>query len=153
MLFLRWEGVQDAWGRAALHWAAQRGHERTVALLIVRDAIVDAKSFPTMKHAGKTAADLAAESGHFGIAAFLAELTVMQKLDKDDQESCHGINPGMEWLNDVTLKVRWSRERGPASFTSYMDMGRHTLQMMTTFQTWDRGAHCFPTSKLSCCTA
>jgi calmodulin-binding transcription activator len=78
--------LQDAWGMTPLHWAAMRGHERTVALLIVRDASVDVLSLPTQKRSGRTAADLASQNGHPGMAAYLAELTVMEHLEKQDKK-------------------------------------------------------------------
>jgi hypothetical protein len=71
-----------------------RGHERTVALLIVRNVNVDMLSFPTLKQAGRTAADMASQNGHWGMAAYLAELTVMQHMDKHDQQFAHDVLSG-----------------------------------------------------------
>jgi ankyrin repeat protein len=86
--------LQDAWGQTALHWAAMRGHERTVALLLLRNADAVLTSFSTAKRPGRSSADLAAENGHAGIAAYVAEVLIMQRLAKLDQRSTSEVMSG-----------------------------------------------------------
>ena len=75
--------VQDAWGLTALHWAASRGHEACVAALLAKGSDPTCTSHtPTGDPPGKTAADMASTAGHSGIAAFLAEASLMQALCK-----------------------------------------------------------------------
>ena len=70
--------LQDSCWYTPLHWAAARGKLLTVALLAARNADVDATSQNRPPQLGKTAADLAAENGYLGVAAFLGELQLQQ---------------------------------------------------------------------------
>lgn len=70
-----------------MHWAAARGKLLTVALLAAREADVDAIAEPPEINASKTASDLAAENGHLGMAAFLAELQLQQGILKLSKET------------------------------------------------------------------
>eukprot|EP01018_Ginkgo_biloba_P003802 Gb_04014 [translate_table: standard] len=72
---------RDAHGWTALHWAAHYGREKTVAALIAVGASAGAVTDPTPKYpAGRTAADIAAASGHGGIAGYLAEASLTSHL-------------------------------------------------------------------------
>jgi len=72
---------RDAHGWTALHWAANYGREKTVAALIAADASAGAVTDPTPKFpSGRTAADIAAASGHGGIAGYLAEASLTSHL-------------------------------------------------------------------------
>uniref|UniRef100_A0A7N0ZUA1 CG-1 domain-containing protein n=1 Tax=Kalanchoe fedtschenkoi TaxID=63787 RepID=A0A7N0ZUA1_KALFE len=79
---------RDVNGWTALHWAASCGRERTVASLISLGAAAGALTDPTPKYtSGRTAADLAAQNGHKGIAGYLAEAALaahLQSLDLKD---------------------------------------------------------------------
>ncbi|KAK9820359.1 hypothetical protein WJX72_009412 [[Myrmecia] bisecta] len=74
--------LKDAWGYQPLHWAAARGQEATVAMLVARNAQPTAMTFPTESQPALTAADLASQNGHSGIAAYLAEVALNQSLQK-----------------------------------------------------------------------
>lgn len=63
----------DAAGLTPLHWAAARGHEAAVGELLTRGADPTRLSPATPSAPAKLPADLAADNGHPGMAAFLAE--------------------------------------------------------------------------------
>lgn len=67
--------MQDPDGSTALHGAASRGKMRCLAMLVAWGA-----SCQVLNSAGKLAADLAAERGYPGIAAFLAQAYLRQAL-------------------------------------------------------------------------
>ncbi|CAM0902506.1 unnamed protein product [Alopecurus aequalis] len=72
---------RDPCGWTALHWAASCGRERTVGTLIANEAASGALTDPTPQFpSGRTAADLASENGHKGIAGFLAESSLTSHL-------------------------------------------------------------------------
>ncbi|KAH9318327.1 hypothetical protein KI387_020096, partial [Taxus chinensis] len=72
---------RDAHGWTALHWAACYGREKTVAALIAVGASPGAVTDPTPEYpSGRTAADIAAASGHGGIAGYLAEASLTSHL-------------------------------------------------------------------------
>lgn len=72
---------RDAHGWTALHWAACYGREKTVAALIAAGASAGAVTDPTPKFpSGRTAAGIAADSGHGGIAGYLAEASLTSHL-------------------------------------------------------------------------
>uniref|UniRef100_A0A0D9X1N1 CG-1 domain-containing protein n=1 Tax=Leersia perrieri TaxID=77586 RepID=A0A0D9X1N1_9ORYZ len=89
---------RDARGWTALHWAASCGRERTVGALIASGAESGLLTDPTPQFpSGRTAADLASENGHKGIAGFLAEsaltshlraLTLRESKDGNAKEIC-----------------------------------------------------------------
>uniref|UniRef100_A0A0E0LNI8 CG-1 domain-containing protein n=1 Tax=Oryza punctata TaxID=4537 RepID=A0A0E0LNI8_ORYPU len=89
---------RDARGWTALHWAASCGRELTVGALIANGAESGLLTDPTPQFpAGRTAADLASENGHKGIAGFLAEsaltshlsaLTLKESKDGNVKEIC-----------------------------------------------------------------
>ncbi|TVU37808.1 hypothetical protein EJB05_11144 [Eragrostis curvula] len=72
---------RDIRGWTALHWAASCGRESTVCALIANGAASGALTDPTQQFpSGRTAADLASENGHKGIAGFLAESALTSHL-------------------------------------------------------------------------
>lgn len=72
---------RDAHGWTALHWASHYGREKTVAALLAAGASAGAVTDPTPKFpSGRTAADIAASSGHGGIAGYLAEASLTSHL-------------------------------------------------------------------------
>ncbi|OEL22907.1 Calmodulin-binding transcription activator 1 [Dichanthelium oligosanthes] len=72
---------RDIRGWTALHWAASCGRERTVCALIANGAAAGYLTDPTQQFpSGRTAADLASENGHKGIAGFLAESALTSHL-------------------------------------------------------------------------
>ncbi|KAF0908032.1 hypothetical protein E2562_022890, partial [Oryza meyeriana var. granulata] len=89
---------RDARGWTALHWAASCGRERTVGALIATGAAPGLLTDPTPQFpSGRTAADLASENGHKGIAGYLAEsaltshllaLTLKESKDGNAKEIC-----------------------------------------------------------------
>ncbi|MCO5612681.1 hypothetical protein L7F22_066950 [Adiantum nelumboides] len=69
--------TRDGRGWTALHWAAFCGREKVIALLLAADASPGALTDPTPSDStGRTASDLAASSGHDGIAGYLGEAIV-----------------------------------------------------------------------------
>ena len=64
--------------RTALHWAAAKGHEDTVATLLASGANIRAAA--RWGAGGYTAADLAAALGHGGIAAYISETSLAASL-------------------------------------------------------------------------
>jgi hypothetical protein len=60
----------DRRNRTALHWAAAKGHEDTVATLLASGANI--RAMARWGAGGYTAADLAAALGHGGIAAYIS---------------------------------------------------------------------------------
>ena len=64
--------------RTALHWAAAKGHEDTVATLLASGANIRATA--RWGAGGYTAADLAAANGHGGIAAYISETSLAASL-------------------------------------------------------------------------
>ncbi|KAJ1291949.1 hypothetical protein BS78_02G355400 [Paspalum vaginatum] len=84
---------RDIRGWTALHWAASCGRERTVGALIANGAASGALTDPTQQFpSGRTAADLASESGHKGIAGFLAESALTSHLSALTLKESQGGN-------------------------------------------------------------
>ncbi|KAK8643472.1 hypothetical protein V6N13_012771 [Hibiscus sabdariffa] len=72
---------RDINGWTALHWAARFGREKTVAALIASGASAGAVTDPTSQDpSGKTAASIAALSGHKGLAGYLSEVALTSHL-------------------------------------------------------------------------
>ena len=70
--------LQDAWGRTALHWATAYACEASVVLLLVRGARAAPLSHGTEAQPPLAPGDMAAAAGHVGLAAFLAEHSLVQ---------------------------------------------------------------------------
>ena len=75
-------GFQDKSGLTALHWAASRGREACVAALLAKGADPTCLSHTFDSNLGCTAADMASSAGHTGIAAVLAEASLVHALSK-----------------------------------------------------------------------
>ncbi|CAM6129352.1 unnamed protein product [Calypogeia fissa] len=72
---------RDHAGWTALHWAAKYGREKMVVALLEAGAAPVLGSDPTKAcPRGQTAADLASAGGHGGIAGFLAEKSLTERL-------------------------------------------------------------------------
>ncbi|XP_039012454.1 calmodulin-binding transcription activator 4-like isoform X2 [Hibiscus syriacus] len=72
---------RDINGWTALHWAARFGREKMVAALIASGASAGAVTDPTSQDpSGKTAATIAASSGHKGLAGYLSEVALTSHL-------------------------------------------------------------------------
>ncbi|KAL4348017.1 hypothetical protein GQ457_17G014180 [Hibiscus cannabinus] len=72
---------RDINGWTALHWAARFGREKMVAALIASGASSGAVTDPTSQDlTGKTAASIAASSGHRGLAGYLSEVALTSHL-------------------------------------------------------------------------
>ncbi|GMN51428.1 hypothetical protein TIFTF001_020577 [Ficus carica] len=72
---------RDARGRTGLHWASYFGREETVIALVRLGTIPGAVDDPTpARPGGQTAADLASNRGHKGIAGYLAEAYLTSQL-------------------------------------------------------------------------
>ncbi|KAL0048855.1 hypothetical protein WJX82_001004 [Trebouxia sp. C0006] len=74
--------LQDKSGLTALHWAASRGREACVAALLAKGADPTCQSHTCDGNLGCTAAEMASSAGHIGIAAVLAEISLVQALSK-----------------------------------------------------------------------
>lgn len=74
--------LQDKSGLTALHWAASRGHEACVAALLAKGADPTCLSHTCDSNLGCTAADMASSAGHPGIAAVLAEASLLHALSR-----------------------------------------------------------------------
>ncbi|KAA8528958.1 hypothetical protein F0562_033554 [Nyssa sinensis] len=72
---------RDINGWTALHWAARFGREKMVAALIASGASAGAVTDPNSQDlTGKTAAFIAATSGHKGLAGYLSEVALTSHL-------------------------------------------------------------------------
>ncbi|CAO2034773.1 unnamed protein product [Urochloa humidicola] len=72
---------RDSNGWTALHWAAYFGREKMVAALLAAGASATAVTDPTAQDpVGKTAAFLASERGHTGLAGYLSEVSLTSYL-------------------------------------------------------------------------
>ncbi|XVE85354.1 hypothetical protein DITRI_Ditri17bG0084200 [Diplodiscus trichospermus] len=72
---------RDINGWTALHWAARFGREKMVAALMASGASAGAVADPTSQDpSGKTAASIAASSGHKGLAGYLSEIALTSHL-------------------------------------------------------------------------
>ncbi|XP_027921884.1 calmodulin-binding transcription activator 2-like isoform X3 [Vigna unguiculata] len=72
---------RDNRGRTGLHWASYFGREETVIALVKLGAAPGAVEDPTSAlPPGQTAADLASSRGHKGIAGYLAEADLINRL-------------------------------------------------------------------------
>ncbi|GJN27835.1 hypothetical protein PR202_gb15889 [Eleusine coracana subsp. coracana] len=72
---------RDSNGWTALHWAAYFGREKMVATLLAAGASATAVTDPTAQDpVGKTAAFLASERGHMGLAGYLSEVSLTSHL-------------------------------------------------------------------------
>ncbi|DBA68383.1 TPA: hypothetical protein ACH3X2_013687 [Trebouxia sp. C0005] len=74
--------LQDKSGLTALHWAASRGREACVAALLAKGADPTCLSHTCDGNPGCTAAEMASSDGHSGIAAVLAEISLVHALSK-----------------------------------------------------------------------
>ncbi|XWS22785.1 hypothetical protein CRYUN_Cryun29cG0066000 [Craigia yunnanensis] len=86
---------RDINGWTALHWAARFGREKTVAALIASGASAGAVTDPTSQDpSGKTAASIAASSGHKGLAGYLSEIALtshLSSLTLEESELSKGL--------------------------------------------------------------
>ncbi|CAN6270445.1 unnamed protein product [Urochloa humidicola] len=72
---------RDSNGWTALHWAAYFGREKMVAALLAAGASATAVTDPTAQDpVGKTAAFLASQRGHTGLAGYLSEVSLTSYL-------------------------------------------------------------------------
>ncbi|KAK6913710.1 IQ motif, EF-hand binding site [Dillenia turbinata] len=79
----QWSGLsvdyRDKFGWTALHWAAYYGREKMVAVLLSAGAKPNLVADPTPEFPGGcTAADIASNMGHEGLAAYLAEKALVE---------------------------------------------------------------------------
>ncbi|KAG1371407.1 calmodulin-binding transcription activator 1 [Cocos nucifera] len=105
---------RDAHGRTGLHWAAYHGREETVVTLIRLGAAPGAVEDPTSKFPhGQTAADLASNRGHKGIAGYLAEADLTSHLSSlalnesvtDSVSATLGAQKAIETVQDQNVDV------------------------------------------------
>ncbi|KAL6652764.1 hypothetical protein ACP70R_011689 [Stipagrostis hirtigluma subsp. patula] len=82
---------RDSNGWTALHWAAYFGREKMVAALLAAGASATAVTDPTAQDpVGKTAAFLASERGHMGLAGYLSEVSLTSYLESLTIEESKG---------------------------------------------------------------
>lgn len=87
--------LRDSNGWTALHWAAYFGREKMVAALLAAGASAPAVTDPTAQDpVGKSAAFLASERGHVGLAGYLSEVALTSYLASLTIEES-GISEGL----------------------------------------------------------
>ena len=114
----------DRRNRTALHWAAAKGHEDTVATLLASGANI--RAMARWGAGGYTAADLAAALGHGGIAAYISETSLAASLSNI---SLYGGAAGSEYHPVASYVLVRSQAPGSAidrraSVDDAVDAGR-----------------------------
>ncbi|KAK7319028.1 hypothetical protein RJT34_03737 [Clitoria ternatea] len=95
---------RDINGWTALHWAARFGREKMVASLIASGASAGAVTDPSAQDpVGKTAASIAASSGHKGLAGYLSEVAVTSHLSSLTLEESELSKNSAELQADITV--------------------------------------------------
>ncbi|XP_027340146.1 calmodulin-binding transcription activator 4 isoform X2 [Abrus precatorius] len=95
---------RDINGWTALHWAARFGREKMVASLIASGASAGAVTDPSAHDPiGKTAASIAASSGHKGLAGYLSEVAVTSHLSSLTLEESELSKSSAELQADITV--------------------------------------------------
>ncbi|KAI4371379.1 hypothetical protein MLD38_019621 [Melastoma candidum] len=95
---------RDKHGWTALHWAAHRGSERMVAKLLSVGAKANLVSDPTSDNPGGcTPADLASRSGYDGVAAYLAEKSLVQQFK--DMSLAGNITGSLQTATNETINA------------------------------------------------
>ncbi|XP_061336950.1 calmodulin-binding transcription activator 4-like isoform X2 [Gastrolobium bilobum] len=95
---------RDINGWTALHWAARFGREKMVASLIASGASAGAVTDPSAQDPiGKTAASIAASSGHKGLAGYLSEVALTSHLSSLTLEESELSRNSAELQADLTV--------------------------------------------------
>ncbi|XP_020229866.1 calmodulin-binding transcription activator 4 isoform X2 [Cajanus cajan] len=95
---------RDINGWTALHWAARFGREKTVASLIASGASAGAVTDPSAQDPiGRTAASIAASSGHKGLAGYLSEVAVTSHLSSLTLQETELSKSSAELHADMTV--------------------------------------------------
>lgn len=95
---------RDVNGWTALHWAARFGREKMVASLIASGASAGAVTDPSAQDPiGKTAASIAASSGHKGLAGYLSEVALTSHLSSLTLEENELSKSSAELQADLTV--------------------------------------------------
>ncbi|XP_028243458.1 calmodulin-binding transcription activator 4-like isoform X3 [Glycine soja] len=95
---------RDINGWTALHWAARFGREKMVASLIASGASAGAVTDPNAQDpTGKTAASIAASSGHKGLAGYLSEIAVTSHLSSLTLEESESSKSSAYLQADMTV--------------------------------------------------
>ncbi|KAI4336567.1 hypothetical protein L6164_015079 [Bauhinia variegata] len=106
---------RDINGWTALHWAARFGREKMVASLIASGASAGAVTDPSAQDpAGKTAASIAASSGHKGLAGYLSEVALTSHLSSLTLEESELSKGSAELQAELTVSSV-SKEKFTAS--------------------------------------
>uniref|UniRef100_A0A0E0I479 CG-1 domain-containing protein n=1 Tax=Oryza nivara TaxID=4536 RepID=A0A0E0I479_ORYNI len=134
---------RDARGWTALHWAASCGRERTVGALIANGAESGLLTDPTPQFpAGRTAADLASENGHKGIAGFLAEsaltshlsaLTLKESKDGNVKEIC-GLGGAEDFAESSSAQLAYRDSQAESLKDSLSAVRKSTQAAARIFQ-------------------
>ncbi|XP_059633517.1 calmodulin-binding transcription activator 4 [Cornus florida] len=95
---------RDINGWTALHWAARFGREKMVAALIASGASAGAVTDPNSQDPiGKTAASIAAASGHKGLAGYLSEVALTSHLTSLTIEECELSKDSADLEAEITV--------------------------------------------------
>ncbi|CAL5214048.1 unnamed protein product [Lathyrus oleraceus] len=130
---------RDINGWTALHWAARFGREKMVASLIASGASAGAVTDPSAQDPiGKTAASIAASSGHKGLAGYLSEVAVTSHLSSLTLEESELSKSSAELQADLTVSnvskenIAFSEDR--ASLKDSLAAVRNTTQAAARIQ-------------------
>lgn len=130
---------RDVNGWTALHWAARFGREKMVASLIASGASAGAVTDPSAQDPiGKTAASIAASSGHKGLAGYLSEVALTSHLSSLTLEENELSKSSAELQADLTVSnvskenIAFSEDR--ASLKDSLAAVRNTTQAAARIQ-------------------
>ncbi|PNT46065.1 hypothetical protein POPTR_003G170600v4 [Populus trichocarpa] len=138
---------RDINGWTALHWAARFGREKMVAALLASGASAGAVTDPSSKDPiGKTAASIAASSGHKGLAGYLSEVALTSHLSslklKESELSKGSAEIEAERAVDSISKESFAANEDQVSLKDTLAAVRNAAQAAARIQSAFR-AHSF----------
>ncbi|KAJ6695011.1 CALMODULIN-BINDING TRANSCRIPTION ACTIVATOR 4 [Salix koriyanagi] len=138
---------RDINGWTALHWAARFGREKMVASLLASGASAGAVTDPSSQDPiGKTAASIAASSGHKGLAGYLSELALTSHLSslrlKESELSKGSAEVEAERAVDGISKESFAANEDQVSLKDTLAAVRNAAQAAARIQSAFR-AHSF----------
>ncbi|KAJ6326298.1 hypothetical protein OIU78_013410 [Salix suchowensis] len=138
---------RDINGWTALHWAARFGREKMVASLLASGASAGAVTDPSSQDPiGKTAASIAASSGHKGLAGYLSEVALTSHLSslrlKESELSKGSAEVEAERAVDGISKESFAANEDQVSLKDTLAAVRNAAQAAARIQSAFR-AHSF----------